>query len=176
MQPASAMDVQPAVSLLGKTPQLFETLLGDLPGELLVWKPKPDRWSISEVLGHLAALEPVYSDRVLRILAEDSPRLAKYDLDGAKARQEYSGGSAGENLAHFTRRRRASLAVLVGLPRSACARAAIHSELGPITLGQLLHEWANHDLGHLRQIEELYRAHAFHPHCGPFMKYSNPQP
>lgn len=105
MQPASAMDVQPAVSLLGKTPQLFETLLGDLPGELLVWKPKPDRWSISEVLGHLAALEPVYSDRVLRILSEDSPLLAKYDLDGAKARQEYSRGSAGENLAHFTRLR-----------------------------------------------------------------------
>ena len=176
MQPASATDIQPAVSLLGKTPQLLETLLGDLPGELLEWKPKPDRWSISEVLAHLAALEQVYSERVLRILAEDSPPLAKYDLDGAKARQEYSRGSAGENLAHFTRRRRASLAVLAGLPPSACARAAIHSELGPITLGHLLHEWANHDLGHLRQIEELYRAHAFHPHSGPFMKYCNPQP
>lgn len=33
MQPASAAQIQPAVSLLGKTPQLVETLLGDLPGE-----------------------------------------------------------------------------------------------------------------------------------------------
>jgi hypothetical protein len=176
MQPASALDMEPPVSLLGKTPQLLETLLGDLPGELLEWKPKPDRWSISEALAHLAALEQVYAERVRRIMAEDSPRLAKYDLDGAKARQEYSRGSADENLEHFTRLRRASLALLAGLPPSACVRIAIHSELGTITLAHLLNEWANHDLGHLRQVEELYRAHAFHPYSGPFMKYSNPQP
>lgn len=176
MQPASAIDIEPAVSLLGKTPQLLETLLGDLPADVLDWKPKPERWSVSEILAHLAALEQVYAERVRRIMAEDSPRLAKYDLDGAKARREYSRGSADENLEHFTRLRRASLALLAGLPPSACARTAIHSELGVITLAHLLNEWANHDLGHLRQIEELYRARAFHPHSGPFMKYSNPQP
>lgn len=176
MQPASAIDIEPAVSLLGKTPQLLETLLGDLPADVLDWKPKPERWSVSEILAHLAALEQVYAERVRRIMAEDSPRLAKYDLDGAKARQEYSRGSADENLEHFTRLRRASLALLAGLPPSARARTAIHSELGVITLAHLLNEWANHDLGHLRQIEELYRAHAFHLHSGPFMKYSNPQP
>lgn len=176
MQPASAIDIEPAVSLLGKTPQLLETLLGDLPADVLDWKPKPERWSVSEILAHLAALEQVYAERVRRIMAEDSPRLAKYDLDGAKARQEYSRGSADENLEHFTRLRRASLALLAGLAPSACARTAIHSELGVITLAHLLNEWANHDLGHLRQIEELYRARAFHPHSGPFMKYSNPQP
>ena len=176
MQPASAIEIQPAVSLLGKTPQLLETLLGDLPGELLHWKPKPDRWSISEVLAHLAALEQVYAERVLRIMAEDSPPLAKYDLDGAKARGDYSRGSAGESLAHFTRTRRSTLAMLTGLPASAGMRTAVHSELGTITLAHLLNEWASHDLGHLRQIAELYRAHAFYPNSGLFMKYSNPQP
>lgn len=108
MEPASAMDMQPAILLLGKTPNLLETLLGDLPGELLHWKPAPDRWSISEVLAHLAALEQVYAERALGMVAEDSPPLMKYDLAG--------------------------------------------------------------------QIAELYRAYAFHPHSGPFMKYSNPQP
>lgn len=176
MEPASAMDMQPAILLLGKTPNLLETLLGGLPGELLHWKPAPDRWSISEVLAHLAALEQVYAERALRMVAEDSPPLMKYDLAGATARGEYSRGSAGENLAHFTRTRRSTLALLAGLPASASARTGVHSELGPVTLSQMLNEWANHDLGHLRQIAELYRAHAFHPHSGPFMKYSNPQP
>ena len=64
----------------------------------------------------------------------------------------------------------------MGLPASAGARAGVRSELGTITLSEMLNEWANHDLGHLRQIAELYRAYAFHPHSGPFMKYSNPQP
>jgi hypothetical protein len=176
MQPASAAEIQLAISLLGKTPQLLETLLGDLPGELLHWKPQPDRWSVSEVLAHLAALEQVYAERVQRMVAEDSPLLAKYDLAGATARGDYSHGSAGENLAHFTRTRRSTLAMLKGLPASAGARTGVHSELGTITLAHMLNEWAHHDLGHLRQIAELYRAHAFYPNSGPFMKYSNPQP
>jgi hypothetical protein len=176
MQHASASEIQPAIALLEKTPRLLETLLGDLPGERLHWKPAQDRWSISEVLAHLAALEQIYAERALRMVAEDAPALVKYDLAGATARGEYSRGSAGENLALFTRTRRSSLALLVGLPASAGARTGVHSELGTITLVQMLNEWANHDLGHLRQIAELYRAHAFYPHCGPFMKYSNPQP
>ncbi len=176
MQPASAIEIQPAISLLGKTPQLLETLLRDLPAELLHWKPRPDRWSISEVLAHLATLEQVFAERVQRMMAEDSPPLAKYDLDGAKARKDYSHGSGAENLAHFTRARRSTLAMLTELPASASPRTGVHSELGTITLAHMLNEWASHDLGHLRQIAELYRAHAFHPNSGPFMKYSNPQP
>ena len=151
MQPASATEIQPAISLLEKTSRLLETLLGDLPGELLHWKPVPDRWSISEVLAHLAALEQVYAERMLRMVAEDSPALTKYDQAGAAARGEYSRGSAGENLALFTRTRRS-------------------------TLAHMLNEWASHNLGHLRQIAELYRAREFHPHSGPFRKYSNPKP
>jgi DinB family protein len=176
MQPASSIAMQPAISLLEKTPQLLETLLVDLPGELLHWKPAPDRWCISEVLAHLAALELVYAERALRMVAEDSPPLVKYDLPGASARGDYCRGSAGENLALFTRTRRSTLAMLTGLPASAGARTGVHSELGTITLAQMLNEWANHDLGHLRQIAELYRACAFHANSGPFMKYSNPRP
>lgn len=176
MRPASAAEIQPVNSLLGKTPQLLETLLGDLPEELLQWKPNPDRWSISEVLAHLSALESVYADRVRRMVAEDSPRLVRYDQDGAKARKEYSHGSRVENLGQFTSLRRSTAALLNSLPASAGARTGVHSELGTITLAHMLHEWASHDLGHLRKIEELYRAHAFHPNSGPFMKYSNPQP
>jgi len=69
MQPASARDMQPAISLLEKTPRLLETMLCDLPGELLHWKPAPERWSISEVLAHLSALEQVYAERALRMVA-----------------------------------------------------------------------------------------------------------
>jgi hypothetical protein len=45
-----------------------------------------------------------------------------------------------------------------------------------ITLEQMLNEWASHDLGHIRQIAELYRARAFHPHAGPFAAYQTLNP
>lgn len=176
MQPGPAAEIRPAISLLAKTPQLLETLLADLPADFLHWKPAPDRWSISEVLAHLSALETVYADRVRRMTAEDCPALAKYDLAGAKARKDYSRGSGAENLAQFTCLRRSTVALLTDLPASTAARTGVHSELGTITLAHMLNEWASHDLGHLRQIEELYRAQAFHPNSGPFVKYSNPQP
>jgi len=176
VQTALVTHIQPAVSLLEKTPVALETLLGDLPADLLQWKPAPDRWSISEVLAHLADIEKVYSERVRRIIAEDSPALQKYEQPGPSEAGAYSRGSAAEHLARFAATRRAAVVFLKGAPSSVGARTAKHSELGVITLSQMLNEWASHDLGHLRQIAELYRARAFHPHSGPFQKYSNPKP
>jgi hypothetical protein len=176
MQTARASDLQPAISMLEKTPGLLETLLGDAPEELSQWKPAADRWSISEVLAHLADLELLYSERVRCILAEDAPALRPYDQDVASAAGVYSGGSAAEYLASFTALRRATVALLKSAGSSVGERTGRHEELGIVTLSQMLNELASHDLGHLRQIAELYRAHAFHPYAGPFQKYSNPQP
>ena len=157
MQTAPATEIRPAVALLEKTPVLLETLLRDLPTELLTWKPAEDRWSISEVLAHLADIERTYAERVRRILAEDSPALQRYDQARAA---NYSQGTAAQHLAAFLSTRRDIAALLKGVPPSAGTRSAVHSELGTITLAQLLYEWASHDLGHLRQIADLYRAHA----------------
>jgi hypothetical protein len=176
VQTGLVTDIQASVSLLEKTPVLFETMLRDLPPDLLQWKPAPDRWSISEVLAHLTDIEKVYSERVGRILAEDSPALQKYEQPGPSDGRAYSRGLAAGHLAHFVAARRASIDVLKRAPGSARSLTGKHSELGVITLAEMLNEWASHDLGHLRQIAELYRAHAFHPHCGPFQKYSNPKP
>src|SRR2546427_12969135 len=149
MQPASARDMQPAISLLEKTPRLLETMLCDLPGELLHWSPGPERWSISEVLAHLAALEQVYAERALRMVAEESPALVKYDLAGAVARGEYSRGSAGGKMELFLRTRRSALALLLGLPASPRAPPRGDSELWNITPHAKLPEMGKHGLWHI---------------------------
>lgn len=168
--------LQPALLLLEKTPILLETLLRDLPDHLLRWNPAADRWSIAEVLGHLADLEMVYADRTRRIVTEEAPLLQKYDPAGTVVVGDYARGSAAENLALFIKMRRSTLILLRSIPADSGEREATHSELGTITLHQMLSEWASHDLGHLRQIAELYRARAFHLYAGPFQKYSNPKP
>jgi hypothetical protein len=43
----------------------------------------------------------------------------------------------------------------------------MHKEVGEITLSQMLHEWAMHDLGHVRQIAELVRARKYLTGAGP---------
>ena len=62
------------------------------------------------------------------------------------------------------------------LPAAVCARKGRHLEIGEITLGHLLNGWCFHDLGHIRQISELYRTRAFFTNMGNFQRYYNPKP
>jgi hypothetical protein len=198
MPTEQAPDIQPAISLLEKTPFLLETMLHDtlptpapvadalrggrhaseqiLPDDLLHWKPAPERWSISEVLAHLVEIEELYAGRIRRMVAEDAPQFLRYVQPDPASPNAGSQGDTAEILAYFTSLRRNNVAFLNTMPANAGSRTGHHSELGPITLWQMLCEWASHDLGHLRQIAELYRARAFYPHAGPFQKYSNPKP
>jgi hypothetical protein len=172
LSPASSL-LQPPVSLLEKTPAILEMLLRHVPADILDWKPAPERWSITEILAHLLAIEELYGDRAKRIVVDNNPTLAKYDEpDEAQLRKK----TARQNLDEFVALRQAHYFFWHGIPSSAASRTGVHAEMGTITLLQLLNELANHDLGHLRQIAELYRAKAFYPQAGPFQRYSNPKP
>jgi hypothetical protein len=172
LSPASSL-LQPPVSLLEKTPAILETLLRDVPEDILDWKPAADRWSITEVLAHLLAIEQLYGDRAKRIVVDNNPTLAKYfEPDEAQLREK----TTNQYLKEFVTLRQAHYFFWHGISSSAASRTGVHPEMGAITLLQLLNELANHDLGHLRQIAELYRAKAFYPQAGPFQRYSNPKP
>jgi len=147
-----------------------------LPDDILHWKPAPVRWSISEVLAHTVEIEDLYAGRVRRMLAEDAPKFLRYAQSDPDSPNAGSKGDTAEILARFVAMRRNNVAFLNTMPANSGARTGHHSELGLITLLQMLCEWASHDLGHIRQIAELYRARAFHPNAGPFQKYSNPKP
>jgi hypothetical protein len=109
------------------------------------------------------------------MVEENDPALEAYDQNAAYATGCYS-GEAKEHLHHFCHERDRSLSWLRYLPLTAAARTGRHAELGQITLSHLLHEWAFHDLGHIRQISELYRARAFYPKMGAFQRYYSVKP
>ena len=172
MQPSPSTTLRPAISLMEKTPQVLETMLGGIAPEVARWKPAADRWSISEVLSHLADCEDCLIERVRRMVLEDTPPMKEYEFpaDG------FAAGSSQEHLSRFAHTRRELIQFLRTLPPDIGARTARHSKLGLVTLEQMLNEWACHDLGHVRQIAELYRASAFHPHSGPFAAYQTLHP
>jgi hypothetical protein len=172
-QTFSPASIQTPIALLEKTPGVLEMLLRGVSPDVLAWKPAPERWSIVEVLAHMAVLEKLYEQRAKRIVMEDSPTLAEYI---PRSEIDVLGRPARRHLEEFIALRRAFVFYLHSVPASAASRMGVHHELGRVTLSQMLHELANHDLGHLRQIAELYRAHSFYPHAGPFQKYSNPKP
>jgi hypothetical protein len=175
MSPQPSSQNIPGLSLLEQTPIIVEKILLDVPESTLTWKPAADRWSVSEVLGHLAETDQVFRERARRMAQEDNPKLESFDQNASYAAGKYAGAGR-ENLRKFCHERDRTVSLLRYLPEIALFRTAQHAELGRITVSELLHEWAFHDLGHIRQMAELCRASQFYPKMGPFKTYYTVKP
>lgn len=162
----------PGYEQLESMPGILKALTWDISEDEARWKPSPHRWSILEVLGHLVHVEAHgFRNRAARILAEDNPRLDNYDPDALLVAGAYRQRSVLLALDIFGAQREQSLELLRSISTESWSRPAVHSALGSMTLGDLLHEWPLHDLGHLRQIAELIRAVKYYPHIGPWQKF-----
>ena len=145
------------LDLLEETPGTLRGLMRELSYEDATWKPAPDRFSVAEVLAHLSHSEGhCYRMRVDQFLNEEMP---EFEPDDAQMYLDlYREADAEDSFDHFEEQRDTNMEFLRTLPRAAGERRAMHKEAGEITLQQMLHEWAMHDLGHIRQIAELVRA------------------
>jgi hypothetical protein len=72
-----------------------------------------------------------------------------------------------ELAAEFARLRTGSLALLAKVGAGDLSRAARHQKLGMVTLGEMIHEWAGHDLMHTVQGERAI-LQPFIDGCGPW--------
>jgi DinB superfamily len=156
----------PCLELLDSTPDILRGLMSELTEEEARWKPAEDRFSIAEVLAHLSHSEGhCYRMRLDRFLSEERP---EFEPDDAQMYLElYRNADPEDAVEHFVEQRENNVDYLRALPASTGARRAIHKEYGEITLSQMLHEWALHDLGHIRQIAELVRARKYLGGAGP---------
>jgi DinB superfamily len=164
------MLIFPGARILRQTPGILRSLLANATSEDLDWRPSPDRWSISMVLAHLASVEPNgFVSRFRAIVEQDNPFLPSYDqLDQFRSGKKFVGLA---ELSTFEHERRDTLAWLDSLPEAVGDRTGRHEELGVVSFIQLLNEFAFHDLGHIRQVIELYRSHSFYPNMGVFQSY-----
>jgi hypothetical protein len=159
-------DVLPCLDLLAATPGILRGLMLEISPEDARWKPGEDRFSIAEVLAHLSHSEAqCYRARVDRFLSEQMP---EFEPDDAQMHREvYKNADPEEAFWLFEERRKANTGLLRTLPAEMGNRKALHRAAGEITLSQMLHEWALHDLGHIRQIAELVRARKYLAGAGP---------
>jgi hypothetical protein len=84
----------------------------------------------------------------------------------ARGRNRTPAGLAGE----FARLRRASLDALACLTPDDLDWRAVYQELGPVTLSEMIHNWAAHDLMHTVQAERALMQ-PFIQGCGPWQKF-----
>ena len=121
---------------------------------------RPGKWSIGQILQHLADSEIVWAWRMRMILAQDRPQLTGYDQDLWAERLHYDQADPSDAIGLFTVLRCANLRLVEGASPTERQRVGVHVERGEESLEHLCRLYAGHDLLHLRQIERVRRAAA----------------
>ena len=121
----------------------------------LAASPDPSRWSVVQILAHLADAEVVAGWRLRSILAADGVPIQAFDQDRWAAAFKYAEVDPGESLDLFEASRRANLSLLRRVDPALHAHHGLHAERGKETITHLVRLYAGHDLNHLRQVEAL---------------------
>ena len=118
----------------------------------------PGKWSIGQILQHLADSEVVWAWRMRVILAQDRPPITGYDQDLWADRLHYADADPAESLDAFAILRRDNLRLLERATPDDLQRVGVHSERGEESAGYLRGLYAGHDLLHLNQIARIRKS------------------
>lgn len=154
-------------AVLSTTPERWRSLARSVSPELFSQPPAPQEWSALDCLQHLVDTDRwVFPVRVRAFLAGQDFPAFNPDSQGTKP----AGRSPADLAEEFYQLRRESLAVVGQVAPEDLDRQARHGELGPVTLSEMLHEWAAHDLMHTVQAERALMQ-PFIQGCGPWQIY-----
>ena len=118
----------------------------------------PGKWSVIEVVQHLADIEIVYGYRYRTVLADDEPAIGGFDQDGWAGTFRYREADLKAALVQIGIMRESNLRLLRTVTEEQRARVGQHMERGPESLWRTVELVAAHDLVHLAQIERIKAA------------------
>jgi hypothetical protein len=154
------------LEILATTPEKLKREISTMSRREMQTRAAPNKWSVQEVLAHLADVEELgMRSRVTAMVEQENPTLPSFDQEARAAEMEYNRLDPRRSLASLTRQRRANVKWLRKLRPAQLKRKGVHQTVGEISAEELITEWAFHDLGHLKQILEIKR-YALYPQMG----------
>jgi len=159
-----------ALAILRSTPDVLRAFFAALP-EPDALHAVDDGWSARDALAHLVDTEAgVLAERVRRIVDEDRPFIRSIDAPARLIEGGYRDRSVASLLDELASLRRRHVEWLATLPDADLARAGDHDEAGEISASDVAHQWAYHDLMHLKQIASMLQG-ALLTHMGNTRKF-----
>jgi uncharacterized damage-inducible protein DinB len=138
----------------GSMPDLLENALQGVTEADLDKRPYPERFTLREVVCHLADWEPIWLERMTRMVSEDKPVLPGYDEGQMVIDNDYAHQDLATQLARFRTGRAAMVAFLKTREEADWNRIGVRQEVGEMTLLMLSAMILGHDLYHLKQIQD----------------------
>lgn len=150
-----ALGPRPPLEVLRETPQELRRMVAGLGQDELSRPEAPGKWSVRQVVQHLADSELVGGFRFRMVLAHDRPPLAGYDQDAWADRLHYTTADVGDALEQFTALRRSNLRLLEHATPEERQRVGLHAERGEESLSHMMRMYAGHDIVHRRQLARI---------------------
>jgi hypothetical protein len=142
------------MEVLAATPRQIARLVKDVPRKKLSQRTVPDKWSVAEILAHLADSELVYGFRIRLILEGGTPPLQGTNQDAWASFSDYSKHDPKLSLESLRVERERLVLLLKSLPRESWGLYGMHSERGRETVTRVVEMLAGHDLNHMMQIRD----------------------
>lgn len=126
-------------------------LLRNIPDEEFSFKPRPEKWSKSQILGHLIDSAANNHQRFIRVQYEEMPTLV-YDQNKWNALSHYDKKSSAELIAFWTLYNKHLGLIVQHIPEEHLERRCYSGEREPVTLRWLIDDYVRHLEHHLHQL------------------------
>lgn len=145
------------MAVMDELPATLDALVADVPADLLRVPEEPGKWSVLQVLWHLADSEVTYRYRLRRAVAQQD-EIVGYDQDAWADELRYADQDPEEALALIRALRPVTMRWLRQLTPEERRRAGVHDERGPESVDHMVRLLAGHDLVHRNQIRRILAA------------------
>ena len=136
-----------------RTAKRLEGLIKGVPASKLRKRPAPDKWSVAEILAHLADSEIVRGWRMRQILGAPGTPIQAFDQDTWATTGHYEKRDPRKSVELFRVLREANLALLKSLTPEQWKHHGMHAERGVETIEHIARMMAGHDINHTKQVE-----------------------
>ena len=149
------MEGKEPIAVQAVTYRRVAALVHEASPDALRTRPAVDRWSVAEILAHVAEAEIVSTWRYRQMLEHNGCPLPGYGQDLWANLGQYASRDPRESLESFRLLRETNLHMFKRLSPEQWQCHGVHAERGPMTVRDLAAQIAGHDLNHVTQITSI---------------------
>lgn len=148
------------LTALEAAPDIFDHLLRDLTEAEADFRPDEERFSLREVVAHLADWDEIFLARTKRTLAEHEPAFEDHNAGLRAHDRGYAHTHLAEQSQLFREHRARLVEFARGLSQEQWQHHCLHPRLGRVTLEAIVILVPIHDTYHVQQVIEWRRRYA----------------
>ena len=156
--------MSPYALAIRHTPVILERIVDEVPMERFTEQLSVDRFTLTEMVAHLADFEETIMDRLVTASEKPGSPIENFDEEARSVEKNYAAKNIRHEIDTFATRRRETILYLESLPEEKWSNTVVHPGLGTMTIADLLCNLHGHDLYHIEQASAyMTELHALVP-------------